>query len=104
MSEEISKWSNTQAVREVECPRCHSKPGIYCKTPSGVPAPSTHGERSGAYREKIGPEEWEKRHTASMASSATLQKGRVDLIIRDTGKVGAVGKGNVESGLTRWRQ
>lgn len=108
MADDISKWARTQAVREVECPRCHSKPGIYCKTPSGVPAPSTHGERSGAYHEKVGDEEWKRRHQVSMASTATLQKGRLDLIIKGQGRVGATGSDqNVagkNSGLTRWRQ
>lgn len=104
MTPEISKWGSTQAVREVTCPRCNQPAGSYCKTPAGRPADSTHGERSGAYLDKIGREEWDKRHTGSMASSATLQKGRIDLIIKGQGKVGAVGKGNTDSGLTRWRQ
>jgi hypothetical protein len=101
---EISKWSNTQAVREVDCPRCAAKAGSYCKTPAGRPAQSTHGERSGAYLVKIGREEWEKRHTGSMAASALLQKGRVDQIIRGTGKVGATGAGqNTDGGHAKWR-
>jgi hypothetical protein len=101
---EISKWSNTQAVREVECPRCFAKPGTYCKTPAGRPAQSTHGERSGAYLVKIGREEWDKRHTGSMASSALLQKGRIDQIISGTKKVNVLGSGQNTTGTrARWR-
>lgn len=107
MAEEISKWANTQATREVECPRCHAAPGKSCKRPNGDFA-DMHGERSKAYRDAIGPAEWEKRHQVKMAGGFA-QKGRIDQIIRGTGRVNAVGSDKNVAGsdtndaLTKWR-
>lgn len=63
---EISKWSNTQAIREVECPRCQSIENVPCVTPKGKPYRNVHVERSKKYIELIGKEEFGKRHSVSV--------------------------------------
>lgn len=58
----ISRWSNTQATREVSCSRCHTAPGIPCKMPSGKETRMPHTERHSAYLAFIGREEFDRRH------------------------------------------
>lgn len=63
MEQEISKFSWTQTVREMDCPKCQQKAGMYCRQPKGRKQWPPHGERSRAYHDKIGPEEHDRRHT-----------------------------------------
>lgn len=61
--EEISRWSFTQATREVGCSKCGAKPGEHCKMPSGRDTREPHGERTKAYVDKIGKVEFDRRHS-----------------------------------------
>jgi hypothetical protein len=60
---EISHWSNTQATREVACPKCNQEPGHRCIQPSGRFNGRPHAERASAYRQKIGLFEFKRRHS-----------------------------------------
>jgi hypothetical protein len=58
-----SPWANTQATREVACPKCGAGSGTDCVTPSGRAAREPHWQRTKAYLDVIGREEWDRRHT-----------------------------------------
>ncbi len=60
--EPISRWASTQTIREVDCSRCGQPAGKDCRQPKGRIAPYPHPEREKAYIDKIGKEEWERRH------------------------------------------
>lgn len=51
----------TAAQEETPCPRCGAQPGEACSTPAGRRA-KPHGERTRAYRNKIGGAEFDRRH------------------------------------------
>lgn len=63
MEQEITKFSFTQALREMDCPKCQQKAGEDCRQPKGRKQWPPHAERSKAYFDKIGPEEFDRRHT-----------------------------------------
>jgi hypothetical protein len=58
----ISRWANIQVVREMACPKCEAAPERPCRQPNGKRTSVPHMERSGAYAQKIGREEWRRRH------------------------------------------
>lgn len=64
--EGITKFSFTQAVRDVDCPKCKQPKGSDCRQPKGRKAWPPHVERSIAYREfcdNISPYEFTRRHS-----------------------------------------
>lgn len=61
--QEISKWAFTQATREMDCPKCGALAGNHCVTPKGRDTNTPHGQRCKAYRDKIGMDEWKRRHS-----------------------------------------
>ena len=61
--EGISRWAFTQARQEIACPRCGAATGEYCKRPSGSQASEPHVERMKAYHDRIGREEYKRRHS-----------------------------------------
>jgi len=67
----ISPRASSQAKAEMDCPRCKAKAGTGCVTPTGHRAKWNHIERGRVYLEKIGKEEWTRRHNRT---SLTKQK------------------------------
>ncbi len=63
IDKEISKFSFTQALREMDCPKCQQKAGDDCRQPKGRKQWPPHWERRKAYFDKVGPEEFDRRHT-----------------------------------------
>ena len=59
----ISRWANTQCIAEISCPRCGADVGKDCTTPKRRRIFQPHGERTKAYIEKIGMEEFKRRHS-----------------------------------------
>lgn len=59
----ISRWANTQATAEIQCPRCGVEPGQHCRTPKGRETSMPHGERTELYFETIGRKEFDRRHS-----------------------------------------
>lgn len=57
----ISPWAYIQAKAEIECPLCGARAHQSCRTPTGARGP-VHASRIGAYRDQIGPAEWQRRH------------------------------------------
>lgn len=60
--------ADQQAVVEVACPSCSAKPNAHCVRPDGVRYPRTHVQRIITYRNKIGGEEFTKRHSTQIVN------------------------------------
>jgi len=60
-----SPWAFTQAVREMECPKCKEPPGKDCRQPNKRRCMNVHTERVTSYRLKIGLVEFRRRHSIS---------------------------------------
>ncbi len=63
--EGITKFSWTQTVRDVDCPKCKQKKGDQCRQPKGRKAWPPHVERITAYSrycDSISPDEFMRRH------------------------------------------
>ena len=71
---EISRWSFTQTVREVDCPYCKASKGEACVFPSGRKTMRPHGKRSTAYINSIGREEFKKRHSCKIIKGTDALK------------------------------
>jgi hypothetical protein len=57
------EFAYVTARKEIECPKCKAKCGERCKTPKGKLASEPHNERMIVYIDKIGLEEFNKRHS-----------------------------------------
>lgn len=66
MSNKPAHCADRQAVVEVQCPACKAAKGADCQRRDGVRYPRTHATRILAYRDKIGSEEFTKRHSTHM--------------------------------------
>lgn len=65
----VTGWAYTDAREHVDCPKCGEKAGKQCRSPKGKIAVQPHSERITAYRQKIGDDEYHKRHTLKPISS-----------------------------------
>lgn len=72
MISEISKFSNTQAQREVDCPKCKQSIGKDCRMPSGRKSREIHWQRGKAYIDSIGKDEFMRRHSIPSSSPPDL--------------------------------
>jgi phage FluMu protein Com len=59
----IARASATQAIFEVQCPKCKSMPGVKCTTFKGMQMTYTHSQRIREYRNNIGQAEFDRRHS-----------------------------------------
>lgn len=59
-------WADRQAVAELACPCCHAEKDKPCIRPDGARYNRTHSERILAYRDKIGSDEFTRRHSTQI--------------------------------------
>lgn len=59
----IYSLADRQATAEIACPSCKANADMPCLRPDGVRYSRTHSSRIVAYRNKIGGEEFTRRHS-----------------------------------------
>jgi hypothetical protein len=65
MNEDLkqSQWAHTATTATVSCPRCGAEPGVNCHTPKFRRVFIPHTERCKSYRDYVGTEEFNRRHS-----------------------------------------
>ena len=58
----LTKAISTCCQQSVDCPKCKSSKGFYCRRPSGRIADEPHGERIKKYQKFISKEVFRNRH------------------------------------------
>ena len=67
LKEPLTGWAFTDAVKQVDCPKCAVKAGAQCRTPKGRKAWPPHGERTKVLHEKFGTKAWTRTGAISGA-------------------------------------
>jgi hypothetical protein len=75
VKEPLTGWALTDAYKQVDCPRCGSTAGEFCRTPKGRKAWPTHTERLTVLHEKFGYEPWTRKGAISGAEVLKLIRG-----------------------------